>query len=101
VFGFLGPNGAGKSDDDPVVLGVLQPSGGQATVLGLHVVRDSVEIRRSVGSCPGGISFYDSLTGEEVLDYLSDSRAGQRPVARFAVRAARLPASVLRRKVRD
>jgi len=101
VFGFLGPNGAGKSTMIRTLLGFLQPSGGQATVLGLHVVRDSVEIRRSVGYLPGGISFYDSLTGEEVLDYLSDLQG--RPPARRAVLCERLelPASVLRRKVRD
>ena len=101
IFGFLGPNGAGKSTMIRTILGFLQPTRGGATVLGMDIVRDSVEIRRLTGYLPGGISFYDSLTGEQVLDYLSDMQ-GRGP-SRRAILCERLelPASVLRRRVRD
>jgi ABC-2 type transport system ATP-binding protein len=101
IFGFLGPNGAGKSTMIRTLLGFLQPTRGEASVLGMDIVRDSVEIRRLTGYLPGGIAFYDSLSGEEVLDYLSDMQ-GRKPFRR-AILCERLemPASVLRRRVRD
>jgi ABC-2 type transport system ATP-binding protein len=71
IFGFLGPNGAGKSTTIRLLLGFLHPTAGSASVLGLDIVRDSVEIRRRSGYLPGGIALYDGLTGERLLDYLA------------------------------
>ena len=65
IFGFLGPNGAGKSTTIRLLLGYLHPSEGSATVLGHDIVKDSEEIRRLTGYLPGGIAFYDSITGAE------------------------------------
>ena len=78
IFGFLGPNGAGKSTMIRTLLGFLHATAGGATVLGLDIALDSVEIRRRTGYLPGGIAFYDSLSGEEVLDYLVDMQ-GREP----------------------
>ena len=64
IFGFLGPNGAGKSTMIRLLLGFLHPTAGSGEVLGLDIVRDSVEIRRRTGYLPGGIALYDTLTGE-------------------------------------
>ena len=101
IFGFLGPNGAGKSTLIRTLLGYLHPTAGSATVLGLDVVVDSVAIRRRVGYLPGGISIYDSLSGEDALDYLNDLQ-GRPPVRREALcERLQMPASVLRRRVRD
>jgi ABC-2 type transport system ATP-binding protein len=101
IFGFLGPNGAGKSTMIRTLLGFLQPTSGEASVLGMDIVRESVEIRRLSGYLPGGIAFYDSLTGEQVLDYLSDMQ-GRKPFRRAVLcERLELPASILRRKVRD
>ncbi len=101
IFGFLGPNGAGKSTTIRLLLGYLHPSSGSATVLGRDIVRDSVEIRRRVGYLPGGIALYDSLTGEQLLDYLGDLTG--RPPARRAELLDRLELSArtLDRPVRD
>jgi ABC-2 type transport system ATP-binding protein len=101
IFGFLGPNGAGKSTTIRTLLGFLHPTSGSASVLGLDVVADSVEIRKLTGYLPGGIALYDSLTGEEVLDYLVDLQ-GREPHRRGELcELLELPASVLKRKVRD
>jgi len=70
IFGFLGPNGAGKSTTIRLLLGYLHPSEGSATVLGRDIVSDSEEIRRRTGYLPGGIAFYDGMTGAEQLAYL-------------------------------
>ena len=101
VFGFLGPNGAGKSTMIRILLGFLHPSTGSATVLGRDVERDSVEIRGRIGYLPGGIALYDSLSGRDALDYLSDLQ-GRAPVRRQELcDRLEMPASVLRRRVRD
>jgi ABC-2 type transport system ATP-binding protein len=101
IFGFLGPNGAGKSTTIRTLLGFLHPTAGAATVLGLDIVRDSVEIRRLTGYLPGGIALYEGLTGEEELDYLADLQ-GRNPYRRAELcDRLELPASVLGRRVRD
>ena len=101
IFGFLGPNGAGKSTTIRTLLGFLHPTSGSATVLGMDIVTDSVEIRRLTGYLPGGIALYDSLSGEEVLDYLVDLQ-GREPHRRQELcERLELPPSVLKRKVRD
>ena len=101
IFGFLGPNGAGKSTAIRLLLGFLRPTAGRAAVLGLDCVRDSVEIRRRVGYLPGGIAFWDGMSGERLLDELADL-SGRRPVRRAALLdRLELSASTLRRPVRD
>jgi ABC-2 type transport system ATP-binding protein len=101
IFGFLGPNGAGKSTAIRTLLGFLHATHGTATVLGHDIATDSVEIRRSTGYLPGGIALYDSLSGEQVLDYLVDMQ-GTAPNRRAELcDRLELPGSVLRRKVRD
>jgi ABC-2 type transport system ATP-binding protein len=101
IFGFLGPNGAGKSTTIRLLLGFLHATAGAASVLGLDVERDSVAIRRRVGYLPGGIAFWDGLTGERLLDELADLSG--RPPIRRAELIARLELSepTLRRPVRD
>ncbi len=101
IFGFLGPNGAGKSTMIRTLLGFLHPTRGEATVLGMDVETESVEIRRLTGYLPGGIALYDTMTGEQVLDFLVDMQ-GREPHRRAELcERLELPASVLRRKVRD
>jgi ABC-2 type transport system ATP-binding protein len=101
VFGFLGPNGSGKSTTIRLLLGFLHPTAGSAQVLGLDVVRESVAIRRRIGYLPGGIALYDTLTGEQLLDYLG--RLTGRPSVRRRELCDRLELSrsTLKRLVRD
>ena len=101
IFGFLGPNGAGKSTTIRTLLGFLHPTAGSATVLGMDIVEQSVEIRRRVGYLPGGIALYDSLSGADALDYLNDLQ-GRPPTLREELcERLQMPADVLRRRVRD
>ena len=101
IFGFLGPNGAGKTTAIRLLLGFLHPTSGRASVLGFDSVRESVAIRQRVGYLPGGIALYDSLTGNDLLDYLV--RLYDRPALRRAELLDRLEFSAvtLSRRVRD
>jgi ABC-2 type transport system ATP-binding protein len=76
VFGFLGPNGAGKTTTIRLLLDLIRPTRGRATVLGLDATRDAVAIHRRVGYLPGEFTLYDRLTGAQTLDYFANLRGG-------------------------
>ncbi len=65
VFGFLGPNGAGKSTTIKILLNLIFPDKGRASIMGKDV-RDK-ETRRHVGYLSENPYFYDYLTAEELL----------------------------------
>jgi ABC-2 type transport system ATP-binding protein len=70
VYGFLGANGAGKTTTIRLLMNFLQPTGGDAVVLGMDTVDDSMEIKKHVGYLSGDVSLYPKATGKELLDYL-------------------------------
>lgn len=69
IFGFLGPNGAGKTTTIKILVGLIQPSGGQANIFGQDVQRNSVEIRKRLGYLAQDPRFYEHLTAREILIY--------------------------------
>jgi ABC-type sugar transport system ATPase subunit len=69
VFGLLGPNGAGKTTTVRMLTGLLQPSSGDATVLGLDVRTGAERLRRAVGLLTEQPGLYDRLTAEENLRF--------------------------------
>ncbi|GAA1911432.1 ATP-binding cassette domain-containing protein [Nocardioides hwasunensis] len=70
VVGFLGPNGAGKTTTLRMLTTLLRPDAGTATVAGYDVVKESEQVRRSIGyvSQAGGV-FSSARAGEEVMDH--------------------------------
>ncbi|MBI4401621.1 MAG: ATP-binding cassette domain-containing protein [Nitrospirae bacterium] len=72
IFGLLGPNGAGKSTTLRILITLLRPTSGHATVLGHDVVREADRVRRLVGYVPQERAIDRFLTGREHLLLLGD-----------------------------
>jgi ABC-2 type transport system ATP-binding protein len=68
VFGFLGPNGAGKTTTIHLLLGLLEPSGGQARVMGLDTRTQAGEIRAKCGALLEFSGLYERMSAEDNLD---------------------------------
>jgi len=71
LFGYLGPNGAGKTTTLRLLMGMLRPNGGTATVLGLDAWNDSVAVNALVGYLPGDAPLYESMTGEGHIRFIA------------------------------
>src|SRR5688572_8381953 len=69
IFGLLGQNGAGKTTTILMLLGLTEPSGGAARVVGLDPSRGPLDVKRRVGYMPDSVGFYGDLTGRENLRY--------------------------------
>jgi ABC-2 type transport system ATP-binding protein len=89
VYGFLGPNGAGKTTTIRLLLDLIRPTQGRATVLGLDPRRDGVALRRRVGYLAGDFVVDGRQTGRELLTDLGNLRGGV-PRARIDELAGRL-----------
>jgi len=71
LFGFIGPDGGGKTTLFRILVTLLRPDTGHATVLGQDVVRDMWALRRRVGYMPGRFSLYPDLSVEENLRFFA------------------------------
>lgn len=69
TFGLLGPNGAGKTTLLKILLGLVRPTSGRATILGRSIADQGV--RQQVGYLPENPYFYDYLTGWEFLEFMA------------------------------
>ncbi len=69
VFGFLGPNGAGKTTTILMLLGLTEPTSGDAMVWGFNPSREPLKVKKIVGYLPERVGFYRHLTASQNLMY--------------------------------
>lgn len=71
-FALLGPNGAGKTTTFLMLLGLVKPTDGTASILGKDILKESVKIRKNIGFLPESVGFYPNMTGREHLKFILD-----------------------------
>lgn len=103
IYGFLGKNGAGKTTVFKMLIGLLSPTFGSATLLGMDSVKDSLEILRRTGSLIEAPIFYEHLSAvenlqihlaymggstqkiEKILEMVGLPQIGEQPVSTFSM----------------
>jgi ABC-2 type transport system ATP-binding protein len=85
IFGLLGQNGAGKTTTILMLLGLTEPTSGEARVMGLDPEREPRLVKRRVGYLPDAVGFYGGLTGRQNLRYTASLNGLRRDAAETAI----------------
>jgi ABC-2 type transport system ATP-binding protein len=103
ILGFLGLNGAGKTTTIRILLDLLRPTSGSASILGHDCQSDGIRARVNVGYLPGEMGVYSDLTGREVLGLLArlNEQLPDENRRRELQERLEFPDSDLRRRLRE
>jgi ABC-2 type transport system ATP-binding protein len=82
IFGFLGPNGAGKTTTINMLITILKPTEGKASVLGFDIAKQNTEVRNTIGVVPQEYTADEDLTGLENVLLCADLYGIPRNVAK-------------------
>ncbi|MBI1259179.1 MAG: ATP-binding cassette domain-containing protein [Chloroflexi bacterium] len=74
IFGYLGPNGAGKTTTIRLLLDLIRPTTGSASLLGLDARRDSIAIKHRVGYLPAELNLWDRQTAQQIVQFVGQAR---------------------------
>jgi ABC-2 type transport system ATP-binding protein len=99
IYGFLGPNGAGKTTAIRLLMNFIEPTRGEAKIVGLDTVNQSVAVKENVGYLAGEPAFYPKMSAAQLLEYLIELKSPVRPSYCYALaRRLKLP---LNQRIRD
>ena len=73
-YGFLGPNGAGKSTTIKCLTGLIRPTAGSISILGVDPLADPVAVKRRIGVVPEDLALFERLSAEETLSFVAQGR---------------------------
>ncbi len=88
VFGFLGPNGAGKTTTLLMLLGLTEPTGGKARVLGVDPTREPIKVKGMIGYMPENMGFYGDLDAIQTLSFVAELNGLPKDVAEKRIERA-------------
>lgn len=74
ILGFLGPNGAGKTTTMRILTGYMPPTGGTASIAGLDVFENSLQVRQQIGYLPEIIKLYPDMTVRGYVEFIAELR---------------------------
>lgn len=72
IYGFLGSNGAGKTTTIRLLLNLLFPTSGAASIFGFNVVKGHLDISRRIGYLPSAVRPFKHMSGADFLEYMGD-----------------------------
>ena len=81
IFGFLGPNGAGKTTTLLMLLGLTEPTSGEARVLGIDPTRDPINVKQKIGYLQENMGFYRELNAFQSLLFIAELNGLDKDVA--------------------
>ncbi len=71
IFGFIGPNGAGKSTTIRLLLSLIYPDSGSATIANMDCFKESKNIKKILGYVPSEVNYYDDMKVIDLFNYSS------------------------------
>lgn len=101
IFGYLGPNGAGKTTTIRMLLDLIRPSSGSASIFGMDIRDHSVEIHRRVGFLPGELSLWEGRTGQQTIHYVASVHGDTKGITKQADELAKRLQLDTSKRVRD
>ncbi len=101
IFGYLGPNGAGKTTTIRMLLDLIRPSSGAASIFGMDVRDHSVEIHRRVGFLPGELSLWEGRSGQQIIHYVASVHGDSKGITKQADELAKRLQLDTSKRVRD
>lgn len=97
VFGFLGPNGAGKTTTQRILLDVMRPTQGRASIFGLDSQREGVQLRARVGYLPGELALYSNMKASKFFEMMERLRPDNGSTGYWKELAERLDLDTMRK----
>ena len=101
IFGFLGPNGAGKTTTIRLLLDLIRPTDGSATIFGEDVREKSVSLHQRIGFLPGELNLWKNRTAKQVVTYVASVRGDEKTQLQEAQKLADRLQFDLSKKIRE